>query len=170
MKCNTLPLDSLEFRRFGQPYGLWKPETHLPHRGEAWLRLCVASVVNIDANRQETFPATLPTARERRAPCLCFHTGAKAKLAFPRAFGRLISAFHRAKLSNLKSAKGNRQRRFVNKRAIFTWRAGGGGDPLDLFDRPRSKTAIEYGSASSRQTRNFPRPARCVFGSRPLPK
>jgi hypothetical protein len=45
---------------------------------------------------QQTFAPTLATACEDGAAAFGFHAGAKAVLAFAGAFGRLVSAFHKA--------------------------------------------------------------------------
>ena len=52
--------------------------------------------MTLDAFGQEPFATALAPARERGAAALGFHPGAKTVLAFPRAFGRLVSAFHKA--------------------------------------------------------------------------
>jgi hypothetical protein len=52
--------------------------------------------VAVDAAREQTFASPLATTSERGAAAFGFHTGAKTMLAFARAFGRLIGAFHKA--------------------------------------------------------------------------
>ena len=49
-----------------------------------------------DAAREQPFASALAAASERGATAFCFHTGAKTVLAFTRAFGGLIGAFHKA--------------------------------------------------------------------------
>jgi hypothetical protein len=49
-----------------------------------------------DAAREQTFAAALAAPSERGAAAFGFHTGAETVLAFARAFGRLIGAFHKA--------------------------------------------------------------------------
>jgi hypothetical protein len=47
-----------------------------------------------DPLRQKTFASTLSPARKGSAAAFGFHAGSKTVLAFTRALGRLISAFH----------------------------------------------------------------------------
>jgi len=51
--------------------------------------------MSLDTFRQQAFAPTLPPPRERGASGFGLHAGAKSMLAFARALGWLISAFHK---------------------------------------------------------------------------
>ncbi len=55
----------------------------------------VAGKMDFDTLRQETLASTLAAAAQNGAAGLGFHARAEAKLLFARAFGRLVSAFHK---------------------------------------------------------------------------
>jgi hypothetical protein len=56
--------------------------------------------MEFDAFRQQTFATALASAGERGAAGLGFHAGAEAVLAFARALGWLVSAFHKSEQSS----------------------------------------------------------------------
>jgi hypothetical protein len=58
------------------------------------LRLRMSRVMPLDPFWEQAFAPAAPPARKDRASTFAFHAGAETVLAFPRAFGRLISAFH----------------------------------------------------------------------------
>lgn len=51
--------------------------------------------VTLDTFRQEAFSTALTTTGEGGASTFAFHSRAKTMLLFSRAFGRLISSFHK---------------------------------------------------------------------------
>jgi hypothetical protein len=55
--------------------------------------------MSLHAFWQQAFAAALPAARKNRAAAFGFHAGAKTMLAFARSLGRLVSAFHKLKVS-----------------------------------------------------------------------
>jgi len=60
--------------------------------GKSSLR--VSRVMPLDALRQQTLAAALPSAGERGAPTFTLHACTKPVLAFTRTFGWLVRAFH----------------------------------------------------------------------------
>jgi hypothetical protein len=55
----------------------------------------MADVVLVDAFREQTFAAALPSVREYRPTAFRPHPRAKAVLALTRPFRWLVSAFHK---------------------------------------------------------------------------
>lgn len=58
--------------------------------------LGVPCVMNLDTLRQKTLAPALASARESGASAFGLHSRAEAMLAFARAFGWLVCAFHAA--------------------------------------------------------------------------
>jgi hypothetical protein len=59
------------------------------------LCLCVTREMYLDAFREQAFAPALPPARQRGAARFRFHARTKSVLLFARAFGWLVSAFHK---------------------------------------------------------------------------
>jgi hypothetical protein len=59
------------------------------------LRLCVSRVVHFHTLWEQAFAAALTAACQRCATAFCFHAGTKTMLAFARALGWLVGAFHK---------------------------------------------------------------------------
>src|SRR5437870_2649539 len=61
--------------------------------------LRVPRVMPLHALWQQSFPSALAPAGERGAAAFGFHACAKTVLVFARAFGRLVSAFHKVRIA-----------------------------------------------------------------------
>jgi hypothetical protein len=66
-----------------------------PNRRREILRLRVARVVKLDPFWEQTFAPALAATRERSATAFALHARTETMLAFARALGRLIGAFHK---------------------------------------------------------------------------